>query len=246
MTENITGNARVGEIAARHPTTRRTLERLEIDYCCGGNRTLSEAAAEKEMDVGRLLSALREAAASDEEREERDWTQASMTELVNHIKRTHHSYMKQELPRLDRLLARVQDAHSEKHAQMLGRVRQVFAGLKMEIEMHLMKEEQVLFPYLRQVEAYRDGEGAAPQLHCVSVRNPVTQMKQEHENAAHALERMREITRDYDLPEDACESFRALYEGLEELEDDLHQHIHLENNILFPAALKLEAATLSM
>jgi regulator of cell morphogenesis and NO signaling len=148
--------------------------------------------------------------------------------------------MREALPRLDNLLNTVIGAHGARHGDMLRALRTTFAGLRQEIEMHLMKEEQVLFPYIRQMEESVSRSGAVPPMHCGTVRNPVRQMEAEHENAGEALASMRSLTEDYTLPADACPTFAALYEGLQDMEADLHEHIHLENNILFPRAEQME------
>jgi regulator of cell morphogenesis and NO signaling len=233
----------VGGLVAEHPDTREVFERFGIDYCCGGARQVRVAADEEGVDRGELQTAV-EAALGDEggagRLHERAWAGEPLTDLADHIVSRHHAFMREQLPRIDGLLEKVAAAHAERHGAMLERLAGTFAGLRQEIEMHLLKEEQVLFPYIRAMDAYEPGSGDAPSIHCITVRNPVAQMEREHEDAGHALERMREITGDYALPSDACEAFRALYDGLQALEADLHQHIHLENNILFPGAVRRE------
>jgi regulator of cell morphogenesis and NO signaling len=151
--------------------------------------------------------------------------------------------MREQLPRLQDLLAKVLKAHGPKHGTMLNPLQGTYNSLRQEIEQHLMKEEQVLFPYIRQIDEAASRGKPAPEMHCGSVQNPIRQMEHEHDNAGNALSRMRQLTDNYTLPGDACNTFRALYDGLQALEDDLHQHIHLENNILFPKAIKLECAS---
>jgi len=178
---------------------------------------------------------------SSKETSEQNWTTAALAELADHIEAKHHTFMKEQLPRLSLMLAKVKKAHGDKHGQMLTELEDVYLSLREEIEMHLMKEEQILFPYIRQIEAYAQQKGAKPQVHCGSVANPITQMEHEHENAGRALEQMRKLTNNYVVPDDGCATFAALYEGLAAMEDDLHEHIHLENSILFPKAVELEA-----
>jgi regulator of cell morphogenesis and NO signaling len=233
----------VRELVVQHPETRAVLERLGMDYCCGGERPLAEAAAARGLSLDELSREL-EQAGPGEGSPGRDWAAASPTELADHIERRHHSFMREQLPRIAGLIGRARSAHAEAHGEMLGGLAAVFGELKDEIQMHLMKEEQVLFPFIRQMEAYGRGEGARPHIHCITVQNPVGQMRLEHEHAGQALARMRELTRDFKLPHDACPTFRALYEALQVLEADLREHIHLENNILFPRALELEEEAL--
>jgi regulator of cell morphogenesis and NO signaling len=247
MDARLTDDVTVGQLAVERPAARDVLERLGIDYCCGGERSLAEAAGERGLGPEEVLRAVREAerSAPAEGGEGRDWSQATPAELAGHIERRHHAFMRRQLPLLGELIPKVRAAHAEAHGEMLGEVERVFRELRAEIEMHLMKEEQVLFPYVRQLQAYREGRGARPIIHCITVQNPVRQMRIEHDDAGHALQRFRELTDDYSLPQDACPSFAALYEALQALERDLHEHIHLENNILFPRAVALEEEALA-
>lgn len=137
---------------------------------------------------------------------------------------------------------KVQKAHGERHGDMLQHLRRAFDALRGELEPHLMKEEQILFPATKGIDAFITEMGPRPEVHCGSVANPIRQMEYEHENAGTVLTEMRSLTDDYHLPEDACASFAALYDGLKVLEADLHEHIHLENNMLFPKSMEQEAS----
>jgi regulator of cell morphogenesis and NO signaling len=228
----------VGEIAAQTPAAVRVFEKHHIDYCCGGQRRLEEACQERGISVEALLAEVEQAGRLPDSG--RDWTQASLAELVAHILSTHHEYLRRELPALSARLARVMEAHGEKHGQTLAVLRSVFDGLSQEISAHLRKEEMVLFPAIQELEAARAaGRRSAPSPFG-SIENPIRMMIFEHDNAGGALSEMRRLTQGYLAPPDACATFRALYQGWEELEADLHQHIHLENNILFPRAIRLE------
>jgi regulator of cell morphogenesis and NO signaling len=171
---------------------------------------------------------------------ERNWDTASLTELADHIEQKHHNYMHRQLPAISALFPKLKRAHAEMHGAMLAEIEDIFLSLREEIEMHLQKEEGILFPYIRQIERVAIKGGPAPQVHCGSVANPIHQMEHEHEAAGRALEEMRKITNDYTLPADNCNAFKALYHDLDAMEKDLHEHIHLENNILFPRAIELE------
>ena len=238
----ITEDTLVRDIVVKHPQTRGVLEQCGVDYCCGGGQPLKGAAAEAGVELDALLARLHEAIETPPAGApaEHGWSQATITELVNHIEARHHAFMKQQLPRLEGILARVLKAHGARHGAMLAELQKVYGGLKAELDLHLLKEEQVLFPYLRGLDAYAQGRGPRPSLCCASVQGPIAQMQAEHENAGEALARMRELTGGYVPPADACPSFHALYEGLAAMEADLHEHIHLENNIVFPRALALE------
>ncbi len=229
----VDGGVTVGELVAERPARSRVFEAHGIDYCCGGGRTLVAACAASGVPVATVLADLRTA---DETPAEAgvDWRVAPLSDLTRHLVETHHAYLRRELPRLTELLAKVQRAHGERHA-WLDPLGQVYGALRAELESHLMKEENILFPMIGRLAA---GDAAAAQ-HCGSVANPIRQMVAEHDDAGDALARLRELTSDYAPPEGACNTFLALLSGLQELEADLHQHIHKENNILFPRALKL-------
>lgn len=242
MEENITENKTVADIVVSYPAARAVFEQLGIDYCCGGKQPLKTAAQNVGFTVEQIMDALTEAIEASEtgQAEVRDWKSESLTELISHIEQRHHTFMRQQLPRLTDLLEKVFAAHKQRHGQMLASLGKVLAALRSDVEMHLVKEEQILFPYIRQIEAYEQDRGTAPQIHCGSIQNPIRQMEYEHDEVAAALAQMHRLTDDFKLPADACNSFRELYDGLRDLETDLHEHIHLENNILFPRTVELQ------
>ncbi|MFW6161286.1 MAG: iron-sulfur cluster repair di-iron protein [Planctomycetota bacterium] len=241
MTADIDETTVVRDIVVEHPETRPVLERHGIDYCCGGESALGEAAAEQEVELDAVVADIQQTIRASQEsgQPRRDWSKESLTDLIGYVESTHHGYLRAQLPRLDSLFGRVLEAHGERHGDVLRPLYAVFWGLRAEMEQHLMKEEQMLFPYLRHLDAAAREDGPRPQFPCGHVGGPIAQMRHEHENAGQALAKCRELTGDYTLPDDACESFSALYDGLQALEADLHEHIHLENNILFPRALAL-------
>jgi regulator of cell morphogenesis and NO signaling len=161
----------------------------------------------------------------------------SLIELAEHIEETHHAYLREELPRLDFMTEKVSRVHGDKEPRLL-RVREAFVALKAELEPHMMKEERVLFPIIRELEA----SASRPEFHCGSVANPIRQMEHEHDQAGDALAIIREATDDFVPPEWACNTYRAMLDSLEKLEADMHQHVHKENNVLFPKAIEMEAA----
>jgi regulator of cell morphogenesis and NO signaling len=217
----LTEERTVGEIAAERPASVRVFEKYEIDYCCGGKTSLAAACAGRGIAPERLIEEL-DAALAPSAGADPDWQTASLTDLIDHILTKHHAWLKTELPRLSRLQQKVTAAHGAAHADSLVPLAETLEALRQELEAHMMKEETILFPMIR--------AGSA------SVANPISVMEHEHDSAGRALERMRAVTGNYTLPADACNSYRALFAGLRELEADLHQHIHLENNILFPRA----------
>jgi regulator of cell morphogenesis and NO signaling len=242
MNTKLTQNMTVGDIVVEFPQIRTVLETLGIDYCCGGKIPLNKAAEQAGLSADKVLADLTQALEKTEQDDAsvEDWNATSLTELADHIEQTHHVFMKEQLPRLADLLNKTIRAHSERHGEMLNRLKHTYTSLKTDIEAHLGKEEQILFPLIRQMEAFQQNKGPAPDMHCGSIANPIRQMEHEHDVAGQFLTQMRRITSNYTLPDDACPTFMALFEGLDALEKDLHVHIHLENNILFPKAQDLE------
>jgi len=230
----------VGELAAEIPGSTRKFEKLGIDYCCGGTRILGEACAQAKIPVEEALQHLKEgAAAATKAGSSEDWQSKPLADLIAHINNTHHVFVRSECPRINALTEKVAGVHAKNHPELV-QVQQVFSALGEELFLHLMKEEQVLFPYvLRMEESALAGEPAPPAMFG-TVMNPIGMMMQEHDGAGEALRSLRSITSDYKLPDDACASYRALYEALQAFEADLHQHIHKENNILFPRAAAME------
>jgi regulator of cell morphogenesis and NO signaling len=230
----------VGEIAAQMPSTTREFEKLGIDYCCGGNRTLSQACSEANIPVDEALARLERSLASTQPSAGQDWQNLLLADLIGHITTTHHVFVREESPRIQALAAKVVGVHGKNHPELV-QVQQVFAALAEELRVHLMKEEQMLFPYISLMEESTLAGEPAPPATFGTVANPVRMMMQEHDGAGDALRSLHAITGNYALPEDACISYRTLYQALQDFEADLHQHIHLENNILFPRAVAMEA-----
>lgn len=229
-----TAETTVGQLVTHRPGRARIFESFGIDYCCGGKKPLAQACNEKGIDVNVVLGVLR---AFDEQSPatERDWSTASLTELADHIEHTHHAYLKQELPRLDYLTNKVASRHGPDRPALVE-LRDLFQKFQAELMSHMWKEENVLFPLCRQF----DGAETLPPMHCGTVDNPIRVMIHEHDDAGTDLARMREITDNYALPEHACNTYRALFQSLIDLEQDMHRHVHKENSILFPKALETE------
>jgi len=237
----IAENATVSEIAANSLAAVRVFEKFGIDYCCGGKRPLADVCREKGQDPQAVRSEL-DAALAGAEAAARDWNSVPLTELIRHIVETHHEYLRRELAPLAARLEKVYRVYNERYGPTLTGLPEVFAAMRAELEMHIRKEEMILFPAIAAYEsAARSGEQLPP-TPFGTVANPIHMMEAEHESAGQALARIHEITRDFEIPEYACVTYRALMSGLDELERDLHMHIHLENNILFPRAEKLEAS----
>jgi regulator of cell morphogenesis and NO signaling len=221
----------VGDLVAQRKGRSRVFERLGIDYCCGGKRPLSEACASKGLDAGAVLATLlatEEGGTSDQ----RSWASASLTELADHIEQTHHAFLKRELPRLATLVHKVAAVHGDRHPWM-HEFEAEYGRFAAELQTHMDKEEQTLFPLIRSLErgewdsAVDGGQAAA---------DSFGMLESEHEDAARSLARLHELSGGLTPPADACNTFRAMLDGVRELEIDLHEHVHEENNILFPRA----------
>ena len=236
--QTITTTKTLAGMAAISLDAVRTLERHGLDYCCGGKQPFDEACIAKGLNPESVMQEIERAPVAGVL--ERNWQTAPLGELARHLVATHHEYLKLELPTLGNRLDKVHAVHGARDPETLSRMAEVFGSLRAEMEMHMHKEEAILFPY---IEKYGTAEAQGrpmPPVPFGSIANPIAMMEKEHVGAGDALAEIRALTRDYQLPPYACSTFRALYEGLQILEADLHVHIHLENNILFPRAIALE------
>ena len=223
MNTTINADILIGQLAATNPLATRVFARHQIDYCCGGGRPLGEVCREKGLDIDRVLSEIQSEIAAPGFDASR-WEQAPLGALIDHIVSRFHEPLHEELPRLEAMARKVARVHGDKDPERLAALVTVYLGLKDELEQHMIKEEAILFPMIKRGQ----GAGAA---------GPVDVMIHEHAEVGNALRDLRMLTDDYTVPEAACNTWRALWFGLEALETDLHEHIHLENNILFPRAI---------
>lgn len=231
----------VRELAVSVPGATRVFEKMGVDYCCGGGRTLADACQTFHVSFDEILRSLEEAEQNIHPGDKAvDWQRESLTALSAHIIDTHHVFTKQELVRMEKLLDKVCSRHGENHPE-LGRLQELFLMLKKDLIPHMLKEEQVLFPYIARMEEAVDEGGEISPPFFVTVQNPVRMMMMEHDTVGDLLREMRTVAGNYLAPADACISYQTLYQALQELEADLHQHIHLENNLLFPRAVEMES-----
>jgi regulator of cell morphogenesis and NO signaling len=234
----------VREVALNIPGATRVFERLGIDYCCGGNKPLEQACGEAKVQVQQVIDTLELAAVTEHQRRQGDvgienWQQASLTDLVAHINNTHHKYVKTEIARLRPLFDKVCNVHGAHHPELLS-LRSDFHALAQDLTTHMMKEEMVLFPYIeRMEESLVAGEPILP-APFGTVENPIAKMVHDHDSAGNLLRHMRQLSNGYTPPEGACVSYKTLYWALAEFARDLHQHVHLENNVLFLRAIQME------
>jgi regulator of cell morphogenesis and NO signaling len=232
----------VRELVLEIPEATRIFEKIGIDYCCGGNKSLKEACASANLSVDEVLDSLELAQQQARTKSKhRNWQAEPLADLVDHIKSTHHKYTHEEIVRLKPLLEKVLSVHGTHHPE-LQQVCMLFGGLAQELTIHMLKEEQVLFPYVvRMEEAVIQREPLLP-ARFGTVENPVAMMMHEHDSAGEALRAIRQASHGYTPPADACVSYQTLYKALADFEKDLHRHIHFENNILFPRAIEMERA----
>ncbi|MGA7616870.1 MAG: iron-sulfur cluster repair di-iron protein [Thermoanaerobaculia bacterium] len=230
----------VGEIAAAIPASTRVFEKLGIDYCCGGHRSLVDACSAAKISVDYVRGMLEATTMGPAESTTADaWAKKDLRELITHIVTTHHRFTRDELERLDALVAKVVGVHGTNHPE-LRKIAQVFARLREDLLPHMMKEEDILFPFVEQMESALESGDAPPPPFFGTVKNPVRMMMMEHDAAGDMIRELRTLSNDFTPPEDGCMSYRTLYSALADFEADLHQHIHLENNILFPRSIEME------
>ena len=226
-------HTRLGQIATAFPPSMRVFEAHGLDNCCGGQRELGEACAAAGFAPEKVLEEIQQLRSVNPQTS-KDWSEASLTELVEYLLATHHVFTRTELARLAPLMDKVARVHGENHPE-LNAIRTFFIEMSDDLGPHLMKEEQVLFPYLLDLDAGKTSASCFG-----TVANPIRAMLAEHDQVGELLHRIRDLSRDFALPEGACGSYQSLFMGLADLEADLHQHIHLENNVLFPKAVALE------
>jgi regulator of cell morphogenesis and NO signaling len=234
----MTPTTTLADLAATSLQAVRVLEQHGLDYCCGGKQSFEQACRSRGLEPDSILREIDQATTASASGH--NWQTASLEELAKHIVRTHHAYLKGELPALELRIRKVVEVHGVRDPQNLPRLAQVFAVLRSELEMHLHKEEAILFPSIGQYSRAAQENRPMPPVPFSSIADPVAMMEREHAGAGDALEEIRSLTNQFELPYYACNTVKALYEGLKALEADLHVHIHLENNILFPRAIALE------
>lgn len=222
----------VADLVTDRPARARIFECLGIDYCCGGDHSLAEAARKNDLDPQTVVQMLDAATNATASVDTTDWRDAPIGDLIDHIVETHHAYLRRELPRLEKLLMRVTEAHGDDVA-WLDPVLEVFQTLKLDLETHMVSEEERVFPSIRALTTNGSSDEADLD------ENGIEKMIREHDDSGAALERLRDLTNGYMPPEDACTKFRAAMDSLHELETDMHQHVHKEDNILFPRARSL-------
>lgn len=235
----------VREIALEMPVTTRVFEEFKIDYCCHGNTLFDEACLNVGASPDAVMKKIDDVMDVSKNSEFDSFANMPLTNLIDHILDKHHVYTKDEMRQLTPLMAKVTSRHSE-HNPYLFELKELFQAVCDDLEPHMMKEEMVLFPYIQKLDYSYSNKLRASFPPFGTVQHPINMMEIEHEEVGELLSKMRMVSNDYSLPDGACPSFTALYHRLAEFERDLHQHIHLENNVLFPRAIELEQMAFAM
>jgi regulator of cell morphogenesis and NO signaling len=237
---NIYSTNTVGELAVAIPGATRVFEELGIDYCCGGNRTLDEVCRISNLAVEQVIGSLTVVEVSTTATQQMsDWQNESLGSLLAYIVDMHHVFTRKELTRLEALLNKVYSVHGQNHPELL-KLQTLFQTMKEDLLPHMLKEEQVLFPYIERLEKAISDSQSVQRPFFGTVQNPVRMMMFEHDTVGGILGEMRQITANYRVPPEGCISYKTLYQALQDFEYDLHQHIHLENNLAFPRAIEIE------
>lgn len=233
----IASNSTIGEIVAQDYRSAAVFKKYGIDFCCGGGKALENVCQEKQIDPGLVLADLVQSL--EDQPQQRDYHNWSPERLADHIENTHHVYVKSATEDLKQYLAKVVRVHGNHHPELLE-IEKAFLLLAGELAMHLQKEELILFPFIRKMaKSHREGS-SLKRPHFYSIRNPIRMMEDEHSGAGDYMARIRRLSGNFTSPESACNTFRVTYKLLDEFESDLHLHVHLENNLLFPQAIALE------
>ncbi|MDR3597441.1 iron-sulfur cluster repair di-iron protein [Clostridium sp.] len=229
-------NQKIGEIVTQFPSAADIFKEYKIDFCCGGDRALIEAIKEQGINETQLLERINDLYGKLKNNiysKDRNWVEAPLDELVNQIVNVHHGYLYENLPKISELTTKILRVHGENHPE-LSRVHKLFHTIKMELEAHLIEEETIQYPA---INAYLKSNSEADLDKAINIIN---QLQDEHTGAGNILKELREITNDYEVPTNGCITYRLTYSKLQEMEADIFQHIHLENNILFPRLCELK------
>lgn len=238
----ITKDQTIAQCVANNYQTATVFKKHKIDFCCGGKISISEACQKNKVDEEPLLQELNEVT---QQKSQEDAAETyELDKLAKYIVEKHHTYVRQRIPEIEPFLDKVVRVHGEKHPE-LKKVQENFQAVKEELLNHMQKEEKVLFPYIEQMmEAKKNNTQLEPSFFG-TIKNPINMMEMEHESAGNAFKEIREITNDLTPPDSACNTYRVTFSLLDEFENDLHRHIHLENNVLFPKSIMVETGLLS-
>ncbi len=227
----------IGEIVANDFRTASVFSKYRIDFCCKGNRTIQEACEKKSIDIQGLTQELKEVVTN--QQENIDFNSWPLDLLADYIEKTHHRYIREKSPSLFQFLNKVQKVHGERHPE-LYEVFELFSQSAEDLELHLQKEERIVFPFIRKMMEAKNSGQPMEMPHFGSIENPIAVMKDDHSAEGERFKKIAELTKGYNPPPEACNTYKVSFAMLDEFEQNLHKHIHLENNILFPKAIKME------
>lgn len=230
MKNAFTGSETIGDIVTSFPGASNLFKAYNIDFCCGGNRPLLTALRQQNTNEQQFIEKLNQnyLEANKNKDQSVDWRVKSFTQLIDYVINTHHAYLQKELPLLSEFTTKILRVHGPAQGDVLSKLHRFFHQMKMELEQHLITEEEVVFPLIKKYE------GNPSRTVLENVVSAIDVLEADHSNVGDLLKEMRGITHDYELPSEACRTYTLTFQKLEELESDLFQHIHLENNILFP------------
>jgi len=234
----------IGEIVANDFRTAQVFSQLGIDFCCKGNRKLNTVCAEKKLDEQHLIDQLT-AVQANRATEAADYSTWALDRLADYIVTKHHHYVEQQIPILKQYLAKLVKVHGQRHPE-LHEIKELFEASADELTLHMKKEELILFPFVKKLEAAQNTQAKLTAPHFGTVANPIAMMMQEHANEGERFEKIAAHSSNYTPPTDACNTYKVTFDLLHDFQDDLHTHIHLENNILFPRAAALEEKLLKL
>lgn len=228
MISNFKASDKIGDIVTAFPGASNLFLEHRIDFCCGGNRPLTEAIKEQDLDENKIITSLNERYKEFQEKNEEftDWAKEKPSKLVDYIVGTHHAFLREELPKVSELTFKILKVHGKSHEELF-KVHKLFNTLRTELEEHLVKEEELVFPLLKEYEKEKSKEKKE------KILNLINELENEHTGAGDIIKKLREVTDHYSVPCDVCKTFELTYKKLMQLEQDTFQHIHLENNILF-------------
>lgn len=226
----------LAQIVNSNHKTANVFEKYHLDFCCKGKRTLMQACTEQQIPMTEITAELENVLQT--ENAVIEFENMSLTQLCEYIVNTHHAYVKKELPLIFSYLQKVSAKHGERHTE-LKKIFELFTAVKEEMEGHMKKEELILFPRIKELEKLMENKKGNFQLNIGYLRSPITTMEQEHDHAGSLLNEIRIFSKDYNPPLDACTTYRLSFAVLQAFELDLHQHVHLENNILFPKSISM-------
>lgn len=226
----------LAEIVSENIHSAIVFEEYGLDFCCNGKRSLREACSEKNIDVDKVVKGLNESGTNINSEKYKEWAPDF---LVDYIINNHHQYVRRMIPVISLHADKVASVHGKNHPETI-RIADLFLAVREELQNHMMKEERMLFPYIKLLYSAMKNNQQVTQPPFGTIKNPIKMMEAEHESAGNAMNKIKELSNNFSAPADACNTYRALYSELKEFEEDLHKHIHLENNILFPDAIELE------